>query len=196
MATVEDRYNAATDYVRHAIAVVEAAGIGYVVDPVTGAIEWYAARTKTAEPRNELARLDARWLRAASDVQRAALAREAELLADRVEESLPGAPQDRARTNLYAGEVPHGTPATTYGQEVESQAGEVWQWAEDKATSARGAASSVGKWILVAGGGFLGWKALDYLATRERARLQRAAGNERRALNAALEQVAERRSRR
>lgn len=196
MATVEDRYKAATDYVRHAIAVVEAGGIGYAVDPVTGAVEWYAARTKTAEPRDELAHLDARWLRAASDVQRAALAREAELLADRVEENLPGAPQDRARTNLYAGEVPHGTPATTYGQEVDAQAGEVWQWAKDKATFAKDAASSAGKWILVAGAGFLGWKALDFLAARERAHLQRAASSERRALNSALERVAERRSRR
>ena len=44
--------------------------------------------------------------------------------------------------------------------------------------------------------GFLGWKALDYLAARERARLQRAASSERRALNAALEHVADRRSRR
>ena len=38
-----------------------------------------------------------------------------------VEESLPGAPQDRARTNLYAGETPRGTPATTYGQELAMQ---------------------------------------------------------------------------
>ena len=192
MSTVEDRYKAATDYVRRAIGVVEAGGIGYALDPVTGAVEWYAGRTKTAEPRNELARLDARWLRATSDAERAALAREAELLADRVEENLPGAPQDRARTNLYAGEVPHGTPATTYGQEVDAQAGEVWQWAKDKATSARDAASSVGKWIVVAGAGFLGWKALDFLAARERARLQREASSERRALNAALERAAER----
>ncbi len=65
-----------------------------------------------------------------------------------------------------------------------------------KATFARDAASSVGKWILVGGAGFLGWKALDFLAARERARLQRAASSERRALNSALERVADRRSKR
>src|SRR5579863_5726409 len=131
MATVEDRYRPATDYVRRAISVVEAAGVAYSTNPVTGAIEWYAGRTKTAEPRAELDDVDARWLRATSDAQRAAIAREAELLADRVEENLPGAPQDRARTNLFAGEVATGTPPTSYSQEVTAEARNDWDWLAD-----------------------------------------------------------------
>src|SRR5579863_673542 len=126
MATVEDRYRPATDYVRRAISVVEAAGVAYTTNPVTGAIEWYAGRTKTAEPRAELDQIDARWLRATSDAQRAGIAREAELLADRVEENLPAAPQDRTRTNLYAGEVAQGTPATSYAQALDAEASDDW----------------------------------------------------------------------
>jgi sugar phosphate isomerase/epimerase len=122
MATVEERYMAATAYVRRAVDVVEERGITYLIDPVTGIVEWYAGKTKTQQPRNELTRIEARWLRTATDTDRAAVARDAELLADRVQESLPGAPQDRVRTNLYEGETPKGTPATSYAQEVAMQA--------------------------------------------------------------------------
>src|SRR5690348_3881120 len=101
MPTVEDRYATTTAYVRRAIAVVMDQGVGYSMDPITGLVEWYAGQTKTETARNELARIQARWLRATTDEERGAIAREAELLADRVEENLPGAPQDRQRTNLY-----------------------------------------------------------------------------------------------
>src|SRR5262249_31297161 len=156
-----------TAYVRRAIDVVEKRGVAYTVDPITGLIEWYAGKTKTQQPRNELTRIEARWLRATSDGERSGIAREAELLADRVEESLPGAPQDRPRTNLYKGEVPKGTPATTYQQEVDRQRGEVWDWLKDTATRGADGASSIGKWLLLGGGVVLGWKALDYLRERE-----------------------------
>jgi hypothetical protein len=198
MATIEERYKAATDYVRRAIAVVEARGVAYTTDPVTGTIEWYAGQMKTAQPRHELNQIDARWLRATGDAQRAAIAREAELLADRVEENLPGAPQDRQRTNLYKGEVARGKPATSYGEEVKTQAKEQlhplvgrWEWLKDKADEATHAASSIGQWILVGGAVVLGWRAFDYLAERERARQLRAGSTERRRLNTNLVRAAE-----
>ena len=53
MATAEERYAAATAYVRRAVSTVEARGIAYAIDPVTGLVEWYAGRTKTEAPRNE-----------------------------------------------------------------------------------------------------------------------------------------------
>jgi hypothetical protein len=193
MPTINDRYTAATDYVRRALSIVEAAGVAYSTNPVTGMIEWYAGRTKTVEPRNELAQIEARWRAASSDAQRAAIAREAELLADRVEESVPGAPQDRDRTNLYAGEIATATPATTYGQELDAQANEEWQWIKDTASVAKDRASSFGKWLLVGGAAVLSWKALDYLRERERSRQSRAESTEQR-LNRSLERVAQRRS--
>jgi hypothetical protein len=194
MATVEQRYTAATAYVHRAIAAAEQVSVGYALDPVTGLIEWYAGKTKTEQPRQDLARIEARWLRATTDEGRATVAREAELLADRVEESLPGAPQDRARTNLYSGEVPKGTPATSYDQEVGAQAHAVWSWLKDTASAGAHQASSIGKWLLVGGGVVLGWKVFDYLRERERNRLRSAPTGGERALNASLEQVAETRN--
>ena len=190
MATVEERYAAATAYVRRAIDVVEGRGISYLIDPVTGIVEWYAGKTKTQQPRNELARIEARWLRATSDADRGVVARDAELLADRVEESLPGAPQDRARTNLYAGETPRGTPATTYGQELAMQASESWDWLSDAARGAADTAGSIGKWLVLGGGIALGWKALSFL--RERSRLAALEATTERSLNASLEHEASR----
>lgn len=190
MPTVEERYKAATEYVRRAVATVEARGIAYTVDPITGIVEWYAGKTKTTAPRNELARIEARWLRATTDSERSKIAREAELIADRVEESLPGAPQDRARTNLYKEETPKGTPETSYDQEVDNQAGEVWGWIKDKAGGAAHEASSIGKWLLVGGGIIGGWKLLDFLRERERNRVRSASGRTQRALNASLERAA------
>jgi hypothetical protein len=190
MPTVEERYKAATEYVRRAVATVEARGVAYTIDPVSGIVEWYAGKTKTAEPRHELARIEARWLRATTEDERGNIARDAELLADRVEESLPGAPQDRARTNLYKGETPKGTPATSYAQEVDNQSGEVWGWIKDRAGSFTHEAWSVGKWLLVGGGIIGGWKLLDFLRERERNRLRSASGRTQRALNASLERAA------
>lgn len=194
MPTVQERYAAATAYVRRAISTVEDRGLAYAIDPITGLVEWYAGKTKTTEPRNELAHIQARWLRATTDDERAKIARDAELLADRVEESLPGAPQDRARTNLYKGETPKGTPATSYAQEVDNQAGEVWGWIKDKANFAANEASSIGKWLLVGGGVVLAWKGVDYLRERERNRVRSASGRMQRALNASLVRVATRSS--
>jgi hypothetical protein len=104
--SAEQRYRDATSYVRRALQAIE--------PPAWQFWERPAFDAKTAEPRSELEHLEARWSGATTVDERAKLAREAELLADRVQESLPGAPQDRARTNLFKGEVQRSTPATSY----------------------------------------------------------------------------------
>lgn len=195
MPTVAQRYQAAIEYVRRAVVTVESRGILYAAIPTIGLVEWQAGKTKTTEPRAELARLEARWNQAASDTDRAIIARDSELLADRVEENLPGAPQDRARTNLFNGETPSSAPATSYVQDVDRQARAVsnavqnkatdlWQWLSDKSTSVEREASSFGKWLLVGGGIVLAWKGVDYLRARQE-------GNQiERALNTSLARAA------
>jgi hypothetical protein len=183
MPSVEERYEAATAYVRRAVAIVEAAAVGYINDPITGLVEWYAGRNKTEPARNELARIEARWLRAASDVDRARIARDAELLADRTQESLPGAPQNRQRTNLYKGEQQESKRSTSYYGEVASQAEDHLDWAIGKVSDG---AKSIGKWLLVGGGLVLGWSAFSYLRERE------LRSRTRRLLNENLERTASR----
>ena len=192
MPTAEQRFDAATAYVHRAIAAVENRGLGYVVDPVTGLIEWYAGRTKTEVSRAELERLQARWLRATRDSERSQIARDAELLADRVEENLPGAPQNRERTNLYVGETPRATPSTSFYDEVATRSAEMWTGLKDAADRAAAAASIVEKTLLVGGGLWLGWKAVGYL----RAQSKPADDGMSQALNERLERVASRRVRR
>src|SRR5579862_3628522 len=130
MPTVEQRFKDASAYVHRAIAVVENGPPTF--DPLTGAIEWYAGRKKTESARTEVDRIEARWLRATTDVDRARIARDAELLADRVQESLPGAPQDRKRTNLFKGEKETSTPASSYAQETRGQLSEYGNWISGK----------------------------------------------------------------
>lgn len=191
MPTVGERFEAATAYVRRAIASVEDRGVVYAVDPVTGFVEWYAGKVKTAQPRDDLARVEARWLRATRNDERAQIARDAELLADRVEENLPGAPQNRTRTNLYPFETPRSTPATTYYGEATNQAADVWDWVKQRASGAADGAFTVGKALLAGGGMLLGWKALDYLRERHRREQVRAAATERQRLNTNLSRAAD-----
>jgi hypothetical protein len=186
MATIEQRYDAATRYVERAIDVVDNGP--RVFDPLSAAIELYAGRTKTQYARVELRSIEARWLRATNDVDRARVARDAELLADRVEESLPGAPQDRARTNLYPGELPTGTAATSFDDEAQRQAHSVWTWLGDRADAATSEAKTVAKWLLVGGGVLVGWKALTLVRGRHRNRRSRAQA--RRVINERLAEVA------
>ena len=105
-----------SDLVERAIATVEKGPSTW--NPITRAIESYAGKTKTEEVHNDLRHIQDRWDVARSDIERASIARDAELLADRVQENLPGAPQDRQRTNLWKGETPKSTPATSYGGEA------------------------------------------------------------------------------
>jgi hypothetical protein len=189
MATVEERYSAATAYVRRAIDAVKPS-VFYWVSPITGIASWYAGHEKTKLWEGELQRIEDRWLRAKSDAERAKVARDAELLADRVQEILPGAPQDRARTNLYKGEVQTHTEATSYLGEVANQAGEAWDWLKKKKDEATKKTSDIGKWLLVGGGVLLALKTLGYLTVREQSHLRMASDMEEE-LNATLEQVAE-----
>jgi hypothetical protein len=185
MPTVEERYAAATAYVRRAVDHVEKTPFTYLVDPVTGAIEWYASKLKTQPARNELAHIESRWLRVTNEVDRARVARDAEYLADHVQETLPGAPQDRKRTNLYAGEVPTGTLATSYYEEVDRQSADVWHAVKGIASGAAHDVSTLGKALLIGGGVLLGLKAISYM--RERQQRSRAASGMRRSLSRNLE---------
>src|SRR5262249_40642568 len=123
------------------------------------------------------------------------IARDAELLADRAQENLPGAPQDRPRTNLYPGEVPKGTPATSYTGELVSQAQEVgrdaWGWFSHKADRAASVLGDVGQWLLIGGGVLLGIQAFGLLRDMERRRNLRWAPT-RRMVNMRLAELAER----
>lgn len=185
MATIEERYQAATAYVRRAISVVERGPS--VDDSLTAGIEAYAARLKTSVARNDLERLEARWLRAATEFERARVARDAELLADRTQESLPGAPQDRKRTNLYPGETPSSVPSTSFDHEVDAQAAWVWSWIKQRGSAAADTLGAVSRLLVAGGVAFVGYE----LYRLVRARHQAKARNSRRALNAALADAAE-----
>ena len=180
MATVVDRYWEAISYVHRALDEVESA------PSLLNLVDRYAAKVKTQPVRDELARIESRWLRATSDLERAKIARDAELLADRTKENLPGAPQSWRRTNLFVGEDERSTPATSYGQELASEAENDWQWVKDKASGAADAGKGLAQLLLVGGGLFVAAKALDYLHSRQ----QQHAVTTERALNAGLERAA------
>lgn len=162
MATVEERYQAAIAYVERAIATVEKGPSTW--NPITLAIESYAGRTKTEQVRNDLRQVEDRWKAGGSDADRAPIARDAELLADRTQESLPGAPQDRQRTNLWKGEKPTSTPATSFGGEArhqaEDSASHAVRWVRAKAKAVRDEIDhpwGIGKWLLIGGGVVVAW---------------------------------------
>ena len=174
MATNVERYERAHAYVMRAIVAVERAALTSSVVPVLNGFEWYASRLRTETARNDLARLDVRWLRAIKELQRNVLAREMELLADRVAESLPGAPQDWQRTNLAVGEKPETAKAASLGEELRAQAAE--SWASVETSVVRPAASIIG-WLLTglaAVGGWRLWRQLRGDDADERRRLSRA----------------------
>src|SRR5579862_5476292 len=102
MATIEQRYEHAVAYIHRAVDVVQDGSPSF--DPLTRAIDWYAGTKKTETTRHDLEKLEQQWMFARNDLDRARIAREAELLADRVKENLPGAPQDWKRTNLVKDE--------------------------------------------------------------------------------------------
>ena len=130
MATVVNRYWEAVSYVHRAVDTVESA------PSLLNVVDRYAAKVKTQPVRDELTRIETRWLRATSDLERAKIARDAELLADRTKENLAGAPQSWKRTNLYVDEQEQSTPATSYGQEVAREADHDWTWLKEKASGA------------------------------------------------------------
>lgn len=184
MATVEQRYSDAVAYVERAIATVEKQSSSW--NPITLAIESYAGKTKTEPVRNELRHIQDRWKAATNDVESARVARDAELLADRTQENLPGAPQDRKRTNLYKGETPASTPATSFGQEASNQATHVVRWAQQKAHAVAQKLDEpwpVARLLLIGGGVVL---TLALLGSSDRQQRQARA----RVLNRRLAQIA------
>lgn len=178
MATVENRYESATAYVTRAIARVESA------PALVNLVDRYAAGLKTASVREALAQVQARWLRASNDNDRAIVAREAELLADRTKENLPGAPPDWVRTNLFVGERESTTAATSYGQSLADEARQDWSWLSERASEGADATKGFARWLLAGGGLLVAWKALGYFSERKAAsaavlnrRLERAASD-------------------
>ena len=156
----ERRYEAAKAYVDRAVATVIALGMYSPFDQI-------AAREKTAPVISDAKKLDAKWLRATTETAREALAREAENLADRTKENLPGAPSDWKRTNLYKGEAEKQTAATTYAAAVADEAslrvGQVGQGLGALFSGLGGAA----KLALVGGAVFVGFKLVSAFRSRE-----------------------------
>jgi hypothetical protein len=125
MPTVEERYAAATRYVREALTSVEGRAIGYAINPATGQAEWYAGALKAQPAREELARITARWLRASTNEERERIAGEVEALAVLVIETMPakGCIRD-------AGIVDVQTPGSIKA-EMDTTAGVIRQLDED-----------------------------------------------------------------
>jgi|GEM_PF-2444716 len=105
-----ERYHAALAYIRRALTATEASW--------WNALEWRASELKQAPFKAELAKLQARFASKLDAKTLETVARDAELLADRTKETLPGAPPDWKRTNLYTGEVEKQTAATSFFGEV------------------------------------------------------------------------------
>ena len=157
MATIQERYDGAAAYVRRAVDSAKPAQwnpLRYVGDAPTVAIG------------NSLQRLEMQWMRATNDLERARVARDTELLADRVEESLPGAPQDRARTNLFPGEVQRATPSGRFVRELADEFRTDWYWLADSSSVAADKVNDALKLLLVGGGLWLAVKALDAVTPR------------------------------
>jgi len=159
-SNAERRYEAAKAYVDRAVATVFALGMYSPMDSL-------AAREKTAPVVSDAKKLDAKWLRATTETEREALAKEAENLADRTKENLPSAPSDWKRTNLYKGEVEKQTAATSFAGALAEEASLRANQLGTLATGLGGAA----KLALVGGAVYLGIKLVSAFESRkERAR--------------------------
>src|SRR5689334_19918513 len=88
MPTVEERYAAATRYVRDAVTALERQRIGYTTNS-SGEVEWYSGREKAAPIRTVSEGITHRWLRARSDEERRTIATEAEALVLQTIEAAP-----------------------------------------------------------------------------------------------------------
>lgn len=154
---VVNRYHDAVAYVDRVIDTVEKSG-GVVDREIANPL-------KTQVARAELQQIKSRWLRSTADSERTRIARDAELLADRVQENLPGAPQDRRRSNLFKGEKERSTPATSFDSEIANRAAVVWDWVKREAKEASSPATIRG--LLFWGGALaVGYVAVSALTHR------------------------------
>jgi hypothetical protein len=160
MEETQRRFDAATGYVRRAIEKVATASLETT--------DVLAARFKVDPIINELRGLEAKWLRATSELERTTIARDAEHLADRTKENLPGAPGDWRRTNLATGEIETQTPASSIDSETNRQAGEMWSWLRTTAGRAAESVATVGKWFVVGGAVLLGLQLAGLFERAER----------------------------
>ena len=166
MATTTERYDRATRYAHRAIDYVS--GSFWSTSP----LDYYANREKTKTAEQDLEKVELRWWRAASDAERERIARDAELLADRIKENLPGAPLDWRRTNLGADEVERTTAATSYAEELSTSS--LFDWASHAAGRAADGASRIGALVLLGGGLYVGSQIVGLLRGRQAGSLLRS----------------------
>lgn len=108
------RYDAATMYAAGQIARWR------TLNPVSAIVA-----DVTTPYYNDLGAIQKRWDAAEDEATRATIARDAERLADRVQETMPGAElKGWKRTNLERGETPKVTPDSSYAREVKDTASE------------------------------------------------------------------------
>jgi hypothetical protein len=88
MRTVGERYSAVLAFMRGVIASVEKQPLLYRVKP-DGVAEWFSGRELAKTLDGKVARVEARWLRAKSDAERAQIVDEAERLASEALAMLP-----------------------------------------------------------------------------------------------------------
>ena len=165
MATATERYNRATSYAHHAIASVSRSMWS------VGVFDYYGNQEKTKTARQDLERIEARWWRASVESERNLIARDAELLADRIKENLPGAPLDWQRTNLAAGEIEKTQPPTTFASDLNDRANEVWAWASGAAERTTHGVTQIGAFVLIGGGLLLGSQVVSLLRGKQANRL-------------------------
>lgn len=165
MATTNERYERAAAYAHRAIDSVSGSFWS------SGPVDYYANRQKTETARHDLDQIESRWWRASNENERARIARDAELLADRIKENLPGAPQDWTRTNLTTDEMETSTAATSFGAELSSEASHAWAWASHAAGQTVDATSKLGLLALLGGGLYLGAQVVGLLRGRQAQRL-------------------------
>ena len=164
VATAAERYQAAIDYVERAIATAQAPPLWSTVIPAVALASMYGGNLATTTARQDLVAIKKRWAAASSDTERDQVARDAELLADRVEENVPGAPTDRQRTNLFSGEVPSSTPAASFPSAIVDEVKADAKAAAEVVDKVGDELAGVGKWLLL-GGALLGGA---YLYSRRR----------------------------
>lgn len=177
MATAAERYNRATGYAHRAIDTVSRSMWS------VGVVDYFANQEKTKTARQDLERIEARWWRAATDREREGIARDAELLADRIKENLPGAPLDWQRSNLAAQEIEKTQPATTFSTDLSERATELWANASVAAERTSQGVTQLGALLLLGGGLYLGSQIVLLLRSKEATRVLNAverAANDRR----------------
>ena len=141
--TAKERYDAAMLYAKREVAQREAMGLG------TNIIDLLAIRNEIAPFKSDIVKIESLWKKAVGESGKNAAAREAELLADRVQELLQGASQARTKTNTSnrSGIVPTGAPDDGYTErEKSAPVQDYWWHVKSEAKSDLDAVKNKFKW--------------------------------------------------